>query len=269
MPSSGCNCNLPCRALSTLTLAPGPLGCFQRSKFSALPTRSVQCFLSGDCDRAFPMLSGDPSRDMLFCCAWALVPDITCFTLHRNSSASRPRRTRLRSLGFLSVTLATFRRHHTSLLLSSALSVPVSSCVCQASTTLVVSFVLVSGPFFVVTLCVTSRVPASAGVESCVPEDHDPPCGTGVRCSVFLFGIKCDFLSRLRLRMAHSTRGFQYFSTSWVSARMWFQCLGQRAVDPLVSCCQSCSSRWGASQQLHNPISAPFTVSLLSALSTS
>ena len=85
----------------------------------------------------------------------------------------------------------------------------------------------------------------------------------------FLFGIKCDLLLRLRLSMAHSARAFQYFSTSWVSARMWFQCLGQRAVDPLVSCYQSCSSRWGASQQLYNPLSVPFTVSWLSATSSS
>ena len=104
-------------------------GLFATLEIQCFPMSSVQCFLSGDCDRALPMLSGDPSRDMLFCCAWALVPDFTCFTLHRHSSASRPRRTRLRRPGFLSVTLATFRRHHTSLLLSLALSVPVSSCV--------------------------------------------------------------------------------------------------------------------------------------------
>ena len=42
---------------------------------------------------------------------------------------------------------------------------------------------LVSGPFFVVTLCVKSQVPASAGDEAGVPEDDDPPCGRGVRCS--------------------------------------------------------------------------------------
>ena len=168
-------------------------GLFATLEIQCFPTRSVQCVLSGDCDRAFSMLSGDPSRDMLFFCAWALVPDFTCFTLHRNSSAFPPRRTRWRRLGFLSVTLSTFRRHDTSPLLSSTLSVPVSSCVCRASTTLVVSFVLVSGPFFVVTLCVMSRVPASAGDAAGVPEDDDPPCGTGVRCSVCVVQYKVRF----------------------------------------------------------------------------
>ena len=39
------------------------------------------------------------------------------------------------------------------------------------------------GDLFVVTPCVMSRVPASVGVESCVPGDDDPLYRTGVRCS--------------------------------------------------------------------------------------
>ena len=71
---------------STLAIDLGPrsTGLFATLEIQCLPTRLVQCFLSGDCDRAFQMLSGDPSRDMLFCCAWALVPDFTCFALRRN-----------------------------------------------------------------------------------------------------------------------------------------------------------------------------------------